>query len=138
MPMKIKTTAGGKVYGSPMVGPVNHTLGVLVDISTLTAAASAGAAGDIDQNGYLRPGVVLDRAGARVLATVPVFCVVIEPTPVTNPGEAVGTAPDVIVACAVIGVVNRDIAEDNLGRAYTAAEIAGFDLAGSKLVLSNT
>jgi hypothetical protein len=35
-------------------------------------------------------------------------------------------------------MVNRDIAEDNLGRAYTADEIAGFALAGSTCQLTRT
>jgi hypothetical protein len=36
------------------------------------------------------------------------------------------------------GLINRDIGEDNLERAYTADEIAGFDLAGSNCRLTRT
>lgn len=45
---------------------------------------------------------------------------------------------DPLIAVATAGLINRDIAEDNLGRAYTAAELAGFVAAGSRIGLTTT
>lgn len=85
--------------------------------------------------------VTLTAGGA---ATAQLFGVSVEATklplatiPPTNGTLATETG-DCDVAVATHGIVNRDIAEDNLGRAYTAAEIAAFDAAGSKLALTST
>jgi hypothetical protein len=43
---------------------------------------------------------------------------------------------DPFIAVAVEGVINRDIAEDNLGRAFTAAELVAFG--HSKFTLTAT
>lgn len=64
-------------------------------------------------------------------------CVTIEPIEVAeNNTTALATAPDVFVACAVNGTLNRDIMEDTLGRPLTAAEVASLNGPNSKLVLS--
>lgn len=55
--------------------------------------------------------------------------------PATNTTVASETG-DCLVAIAVEGVINRDCAEDNLGRAYTAAELAAF--ATSRFTLTTT
>ena len=54
--------------------------------------------------------------------------------------EAVLVAIDVGTSkvVALIGEVNRDIAEDNLGRAYSANELTAFNAAGSMIHLTNT
>lgn len=48
------------------------------------------------------------------------------------------TATDVLVACAVSGNLNRDVMEDNLGRALTATEISACKGPNSNLSLSLT
>lgn len=68
-----------------------------------------------------------------------VFGVVMEPVKVaTNNTTGLATATDIDVTVAVIGQVNRDIAEDNLGRAYTANEVLAFKAAASRLRLMQT
>jgi hypothetical protein len=138
MPIGITTTTGGTAYASPFVGPVNHVLHVKVDISGLTTD-------EVDANGFLKPGVPLNNASPAVLvASGFVYGVTVEAVklplatiPPTNTTLGTETA-DCLVAIATHGIVNRDIAEDNLGRAYAAAEIAGFAAAGSKLSLTST
>ena len=125
---------GGESYANPFVGPINHPAHVKIDVSGLTTA-------EVDEYGYLKPGLPLTALGARVTAGF-VYGVTIEAVRIvdrnpTNVSLAADTS-DPLIAVATIGMVNRDIAEDNLGRAYTAAEIAGFDAAGSKLVLTTT
>lgn len=134
MPIRISSTAGGTVYGHPFVGPINHTVHVKLDVSALTT-------GEVDANGYLKPGLPLLSSGLPVTAGA-VYGVTIEPVKIVavNPTDtSLGLdTSDPLIAVAVIGTVNRDIAEDNLGRAYTAAEIAGFALAGSTMKLTTT
>lgn len=138
MPLEIKTTGTGTTgYASPMVGPVDHVVQLRIDLSTLTEA-------EVDSDGYLKPGVVFNVDGDPVAATQRVYGVCFEATklalatvPPTDATLATETGDHDVAVCTH-GVVNRDIAEDNLGRAYTADEIAGFDLAGSQLRLTKT
>lgn len=138
MPFGVTSTATEATgYGHPFVGPVHHTDVVPVDISDLTID-------EVDANGYLKPGVPLSKAGDTIGTTVPVHGVTIEPIklthatiPPTNASLAADTGT-MQVAVGTHGVVNRDICEDNLGRALTANEIAGFALAGSNLHLTRT
>ncbi len=133
MPLRISTTDGGASHGNPFVGPIDHTAHVKVDVSALTTY-------EIDANGYLKPGVPLTQAGILV-ASGYVFGVTVEAVKVANSNSSADIAAvtvDPFVAVATAGQVSQDIAEDTLGRAYTAAELAGFDLAGSKLVLIRT
>lgn len=131
MPLRSQVnTVGGQIYGRVAVGIAEYTAQRAINIAVLTA-------NEVDADGYLKPGVTFDRAGVLVIATIPTFGVVIEPVKVakSNAGADLTAAGVQQVALLTIGQINRKIAEDNLGRAYTAAEIAGFDLAGSKLVL---
>lgn len=65
--------------------------------------------------------------------------VVHEPVKVHTDNTTLGdVTADVFAALGVIGIVNRDIMEDNLGRALTAAEIAALTGANSRLVLTTT
>jgi len=135
MPMRSEVLrAGGEAYANPFVGPINHTLHVKLDVSGMTTA-------EVDAYGYLKPGVPLTEAGTLVTSGavhgVTVEAVKIVAANPTNVTLAADTS-DPLVAVANIGIVNRDIAEDNLGRAYTGAEVAGFAAAGSKLVLTTT
>lgn len=134
MPIRVTTPSGaGLDYASPFLGPVDHTIQVNVTLTGLTA-------NEIDKYGYLKPGVPFAADGTSVGVGEFVYGV--------NP-EAVKVAPDNSaaslaalttqqIALAVEGVVLRDVVEDMLGRALTADEVAGFNLAGSQLRLTNT
>ncbi|HEY6244559.1 MAG TPA: hypothetical protein VIX17_11455 [Pyrinomonadaceae bacterium] len=137
MPLSITNTAGGSVHGNPFVGPINHTAHVKVDISGLTTK-------EVDAYGYLKPGVPLKQNGALVGSGTFVFGVTMEAAklnlavvPPTDSSLSSETG-DLFVAVGTVGQVSQDIIEDNLGRALTADELAGFDVAGSKVVLIRT
>jgi hypothetical protein len=137
VPMFIAPTAGGQSYANPLVGLARDMAHVKLDTSGMTTA-------EVDADGYLKPGVLLTKLGILVGAgpAFP-FGVVVEAqkvttvTPVTTATLAAETA-DPLVAVCTNGLVNRDVAEDDMGRAYNANEIASFDLAGSKLHLTTT
>jgi hypothetical protein len=128
------TRSAENLYTSPAVGGVAHVASIPIDLTTLTTD-------EIDANGWLKPGIPFRKlAGANaglVAATQFVFGVTIAAAKVstgnTAPIIAAAGVQDVAVLC--IGMINRAAAEAILGRVYTAAEIAGFNLAGSKLVL---
>jgi len=137
MPITIESTASeANTYGHPFVGPgAQYTDVVQVDISDLTLK-------ECDVFGYLKPGVPFAKAGDLVGSGVPVYGVTLESIKivtytVTDALLAADTGT-VQVAVGTHGVVNRDIIEDNLGRALTADEIAGFALAGSHIHLTRT
>lgn len=134
----------GEVRGvapSPFVGPVNHTVGVEITPSDFTND-------EIDEFGYLKPGIPLTRDGELITLTPGdgddpdvlgvLYGVTVEHVKILENNAtatiAAGTAP-VEVAVANIAALNRDAAEDILGRAYTAAELAAFDAAGSTVKL---
>jgi hypothetical protein len=131
MPVRVNAavTVGGGSVENPFIGPVQRTVAIAVPLSGLTSA-------EVDANGYIKPGVPLLRTGALVTAGA-VWGVTVEATKVANSNSgadlAAGGSPE--VAVAVDGAVNRAIMEDNLGRVLTAAEIAGFALAGSTIRL---
>lgn len=132
MPMRSQVnTTGGQIYGRVFVGIAEYTAQRAINVSVLTA-------NEVDADGFLIPGVPFSRAGVLVGTGVAVFGVNIEPIKVAKSNSstdltAAGTA--VQVALLTIGQVNRQIAVDNMGRAYTGFETAGFDLAGSRLIL---
>lgn len=135
MPISINPNLAGErhLYGNPFVGDRSAPLHVQVDVSALTDD-------EVDANGYLKPGVPLTRAGLLLgAANVQPFGVVSEATKIAdgNTGLASITSdPFVVVYCQ--GMCNRDIMEDNLGRALTADEIAAFDGEFSHIVLTLT
>lgn len=137
MPITIESVASeANTFGHPFVGPgAEYTDVVQVDISDLTL-------NEVTVDGYLKPGVPLSKAGDLVGAGVPVYGVTLESIKIVTYTVTTalltadtGTVP---VAVGTVGVVNRDIIEDNLGRALTADEIAGFALAGSHIHLTRT
>lgn len=129
-----KTTLreGGTAYATAglFVGPVDHAEAITVDVSALNNTV-------VDASGYLKPGTPLTAAGAPIDEGDAVYGVVIEPAKVHTSNTGLSSVTDdVPVTLAKIGQVNRDIAEDNLGRAYNADELAGF--AASGIVLTST
>lgn len=137
MPIFIKKTAGGAVHANPFVGPIQYTDHIKLDVSTLTIA-------EVDKFGYLKPGVPLRQNGALVSANSGQFIygVTIEPIKIVedNPTDvSLGAeTSDPLIAVGVIGTVNRDIIEDNLGRAVSANELLAFAAAGCKIHLTTT
>jgi hypothetical protein len=103
--------------------PLDHQVGILVDLSGLTTD-------EIDAKGYLKPGIPFTREGTL---GGDVFGVSIEEIKVAENNSDIASLGTVEVAVATICQVNQSVAEDILGRPYTAAEIAGF--AGSSCVL---
>lgn len=146
MPLIFGTaTTSTTSYTNPFVGPPQMPVQLKVDVSALTA----GAAGEVDAYGVLKPGTPFGVTGG-LLVIVPnggkTYGVTAEPIQLDVGGAATGAVTDttldnatdqpITVYCG--GTVSRDIAEDNLGRAYTSDEIAGFNIAGSQLRLTET
>lgn len=133
MPMRAQiNTVPGQIYGRVNVGIAEYTAQRSVSVVGLTA-------NEVDGDGYLIPGVVFSGAtpGVLVGSTVPVFGIVIEPIKVakSNVSGDLTAAGTVQVALLTIGQINRKIAEDNMGRAYNANELAGFALSPCGLIL---
>lgn len=123
--------AAARTYGTPFVGPVDHTVQLLLVLSGLTSD-------EIDEYGYLKPGVPFMKDGTTVGADPDyVYGVTIEAIKVAddNLAPTIAALANTWVSVATIGQVNKAAVEDMLGRALTANEIAGFTRAGSKLVL---
>ena len=126
-----KTIQKVKTYLNVFLGPVNHEYQLLVDLSSLTSR-------EIDALGYLKPGVPFTRAGVLVGASPAfVFGVTFEAIKVAedNAAPTIAALADQWVGVGLIGAVIQDAAKFNLGADYSANEIAGFDRAGSKIVL---
>ena len=131
MPMQRKSVlAAGDVIASPFLGPCKLGVAIVVDPDTF-------ATGEVDANGYLKPGVPLKRDGTLVAATQAVYGCVAEAVKIANSNSAGDrtAAPNIEVTVYLDAFVNRAVLEDILGRVLTAAEIAGFDLAGSQCKL---
>lgn len=132
MPLGITTTAGGLAHSPVFVGQIIGTDVVKVDLSDLSDE-------EVDADGYIKPGVPLDKNGNIVGAGIPVWGVTIEPIKVASGGtDAILDAATDCFVTVGFGLCNRDVMEDNLGRALSADEIAGFDLAGSNCRITRT
>lgn len=138
----ITKSGGGLATTSAFVGPTNHPTTVEVAVAGLTTA-------EVDIDGKLKPNVPFTVAGALCSGAAGefVYGVSAEASQIiprtqnfsapTNASLAADTRT-VPVVVQTIGEVNRDIAEDVLGRRYTANEVAAFRAAGSKFVLTRT
>lgn len=126
-------TTAGEVHPSPFVGPINHTVAITVDVSTLSDD-------EVDANGYLKPGVILQQNGDLVNGTSQIaYGAVVEAVKVAADNSALGSVTDdVQVAVALFCVINRDILEDSLGRALTSNELAAVNAAGSHVAITPT
>lgn len=133
MPMSVTNTAGGDIHPSPFVGPVDHTVSLLVDVSTLTSD-------EVDAYGYLKPGVILQQNGDKITGTSQVaYGAVVEAVKVAADNTALGSVTDdVEVAVGLFVLLNRDILEDSLGRALSANELSAVDAAGSHVAITPT
>lgn len=139
MPLNIKKTAGGTTYAPVFIGLILGMQQVVVDISALTTD-------EVDADGYLKPGVAFQKDGTLVSAGSGQFVYAVNPEPQnlrmavlppTN-GTLSGDTRTFPLGMGTGGEVNRDIAEDNMGRAYNSNELAAFNAAGSMIHLTNT
>lgn len=111
-------------------GPHNHAISIDVDLSQFTNK-------EIDEKGYLKPYIPLARDGTMMGGGSFVYGVTTAPVQVAA-DNAAGTLAGLgteRIAVFLQAFVVRDYAEDVLGRAYTANEIAAFAAAGSRSVL---
>lgn len=122
-------TVGGSSATVSLTALTAGTNDATLNIATATGTASGLTAAPTSAN--TTPGV------AGTASEVP--CVVIEATKIhTDNTTLASVTNDPFVACAVTGVLNRDVMEDVLGRPLSAAEIAALNGPNSKLVLSLT
>lgn len=136
MPITVQETAGGVGYGNPLVGPPGPFTHIKLDVSGLTTD-------EVDADGYLKPGVLFASDGTLVGAADFAYGIVTEAIklPITLPrtnttlGNETG---DPLIAVCTSGLINRDVAEDNMGRAYTADELDGIVTAGSQFSITTT
>jgi hypothetical protein len=135
--MKISSVAdAGEVHPNPFVGPVNHTVALLVDVSTLTTD-------EVDNYGYLKPGVILQANGDKITGASQIaYGAVVEAVQVAPAGSddtaLAAITTDVEVAVGLFVLLNRDILEDSLGRVLSANELAAIDVAGSHVAITPT
>jgi len=137
--MHVKKTTAESLYNPVFIGSILGMQQVLVDVSTLTTA-------EVDADGWLKPGVAFQKDGTLVSAGSGQFVYAVNPEPqnlhlATVPPTDVSLAADTKtypLGMGTIGEVNRDIAEDNMGRAYNSNELAAFNAAGSMIHLTNT
>lgn len=135
MPLSVRKTTGTTGYGHPIVGDAGPLLQVVVDISELTIA-------EVDADGYLKPGVMFKSDGTQPDGSGFLYAVNPEPIKIVDyvPTDVLLAADTATIPVGTVtsGVLNRDIIEDNLGRAMTANEIAAVTAAGSRFTLTNT
>lgn len=137
MPMRVKKTAGDTTYAPVFLGEILAMEQVLVDVSELTTA-------EVDADGWLKPGVPFKQDGTLADGSGRIYAVNPEPQNLflaTVPPTDVSLAADTKLfplGMGTMGTVNRDIIEDNLGRALTANELTAFEAAAGKINLTLT
>lgn len=137
MPLRVTTETGTSSYGNPIVGNPGPLIQVVVDISELDTAL-------VDADGNLKPGAMFKADGTQPDGSGFVYAINPEPISIghaTIPPTDVSLAADtatIPIGMITGGIINRDIVEDNLGRAMTANEIAACTAAGSQFTLTNT
>lgn len=114
-----QTQAGGDVYASPFIGPVDLRRQLNVDVTALTNTV-------VDSNGYLKPGTPLQYDGTLVDGASQIAGIVVEAQKVAagNDATSIAAGGTKMVAIATHGNANKKIIEDNLGRVLSANEIA--------------
>lgn len=137
MPMHVKKTAGGTTYTPVFLGEILAMEQVLVDVSELTTD-------EVDADGWLKPGVPFKQDGTLADGSGHIYAVNPEPQDLrldTVPPTNVSLAADTKtypLGMGTMGTVNRDVIEDNLGRALTANELTAFATAPCKINLTLT
>lgn len=137
MPMHVKKTAAPSLYSPVFVGEILAMDQVLVDVSELTTD-------EVDADGWLKPGVMFKQDGTQPDGSGAIYAVNPEPQnlhldtiPPTNTSLSNDTKTYPL-GMATMGMVNRDLIEDNLGRALTANEVTAFATAPCKIILTLT
>ena len=125
MPMRVKKTTADSLYNPVFIGEILAMEQVLIDVSELTTD-------EVDADGWLKPGVPFKQDGTLADGSGHIHAVNPEPqnlhlatVPPTNASLAADTKTFPL-GMATMGTVNRDIIEDNLGRALTANELTAF------------
>lgn len=135
MPLSVAKTTGTTTYGNPIVGEPGPLLQVVVDISELDTKL-------VDADGFLVPGAMFKSDGTQPDGSGFLYAVNPEPIKIIDyvPTDVLLAADtDTIpVGCVTGGILNRDIIEDNFGRAMTANELAAVIAAGSQFIVTNT
>lgn len=137
MPMHVKKTAGGTTYAPVFLGEILAMEQILVDVSELTTD-------EVDADGWLKPGVPFKQDGTLADGSGHIYAVNPEPQDLrldTVPPTNVSLAADTKtypLGMGTMGTVNRDVIEDNLGRALTANELTAFATAPCKINLTLT
>lgn len=137
MPMHVKKTVGTTIFEKPFVGEILAMDQVLIDVSELDTT-------QVDADGWLKPGVMFKQDGTQPDGSGAIYAVNPESQNLhldTIPPTDVSLAADTKtypLGMGTIGMVNRDIIEDNLGRALTANEISAFAAAPCKIILTLT
>lgn len=138
MSATVKAQSGG-VYISPFIQ--RHS-----DPETIPVVASIFSANEVDQYGYLKPGVPLAKlagGSGTLVGIAPAFVYgvtmeaqrLVDPTGYASLAAALTAAGTVPVTVGRRGLVSRALIEEMLGRALTANELAGFVAAGSHIAL---
>lgn len=129
MPLGFSKTASDANYGNPFLSRNDDLDHVKLDVSTLSIDM-------VDANGFLKPGVPLLKTGAAVSGASQVaHGVTVEATRLPGRTNNTGLGADTtdpLIAVTTHALINRDIAEDNLGRAYSTDELAALDAGGFK------
>jgi hypothetical protein len=122
MPIRVSTTeAAGRGYADIRVGECQvHQL--KLDVSSLT--------GEVDDGGSLPPGLPIRVNGTPVSGSGQAVYGLIGPEPIAIGDE------DIFANIILMGAVNRNMIEDNLGRALSANELAAIP-AGIVLVAAS-
>lgn len=137
MPLRVKKTAGTTLYAPVFVGEILAMEQVPIDISELTTA-------EVDQDGWLKPGVSFKQDGTRPDGSGHVYYVNhesqdlhLDTVPPTD-ASLLADTKTFPLGMATMGTVNRDIMEDNLGRVLSANELSAFAAAPCKINLTLT
>jgi regulator of RNase E activity RraA len=131
----INKAQGGATYISPFIQ--RHG-----DPEQVPVLASIFTANEVDQYGFLKPGVFLAKvagASATLVGAAPAFVhgVTVEAQKIaaTNSVADLAAAGTVQVVVGRRGLVSRAMVEEMLGRVLTANELAGVVAAGSHIAL---
>lgn len=127
---KESLVTAGVLYASPFEE--------LAAPQTLTIDPTNFTADEIDDYGYIKPGLPLGADGQLItVAATPVFGCVAEATKVCadNAAATLAAADPIAIVVYRQGAIRKTVLAEILGRVLTATEIAAFDVAGSQFSL---